>query len=155
MGSLSEIARRRIAAVLLILGIALAALAITDTWPFDDPPTEEEQVEEVVERFYAVAAEGDFATYCSLLTPAARERIRANAARLLEEAGRLKCEEILAVAEEEFTGATVRIREVSVSGIQARVEANVKVPDTPGVQARTMFLERDDAGHWRIADAGL
>ncbi len=155
MGGLSDIARRRIAAVLLILGIALAALAITDTGPlFDDPPTEEERVQEVVERFYAAAAAGDFASYCTLLTSAARDRVRANAARLLEEAGRLKCEEILAVAAEEFAGTTVRIREVSVSGVQARVEANVRVPDTPGVQARTMFLDRDESGQWRIADPG-
>lgn len=154
MGYLSEIARRRIAALLLIAGIAVGALAITDTGPFDDPPTEEEIVQDVVESFYATAAEGDFATYCSLLTPAARDQVRANAARLLEEAGQLKCEEILAVVEEEFAGIAVRIREVSVSGIQARVEANVKQPDTPGVESRTMFLERDDDGRWRVSDAG-
>ena len=77
-----------------------------------------------------------------------------NAARLLEEAGRLKCEEILAVAKDEFAGVSVRIRDVSVSGGQARVEANVKLADTPGVESRTMFLERDDTGQWRVSDPG-
>lgn len=151
---LSDIARRRIAALLLVVGIALAVLAITDTWPFDDPPTEEERAQDAVESFYAAAAEGDFATYCELLTSAARDGVRVNAARLLEEAGSLKCEEILAVAEEEFAGVTVRIRDVSVSGVQARVEANVKLADTPGVESRTMFLERDDTGQWRVSDPG-
>ena len=84
----------------------VAVLAITDTWPFDDAPTEEELAQEAVESFYAAAADGDFATYCSLLTPGARDRVRVNAARLLEEAGQLKCEEILAVAEEEFKPAS-------------------------------------------------
>jgi len=151
---LSDIARRRIAAVLLIAGIALAVLAVTDTWPFDDPPTEEERAQDAVESFYAAAAEGDFPTYCQLLTPAARDSVRVNAARLLEEAGQLKCEEILAVAAEEFAGVTVRIRDVNVSGVQARVEADVKVPDEPGVESRTMFLERDDGGAGRVSDPG-
>jgi hypothetical protein len=155
VGYLSDIARRRIAALLLIAGVAVAALAITDTGPlFDDPPTEEERAQDAVEAFYAAAAEGDFATYCELLTPAARDQVRVNAARLLEEAGQLKCEEILAVAEEEFAGVTVRIRDVSVVGIQARVEANVKLPDMPGVDSRTMFLERDESGRWRVSDPG-
>lgn len=154
MGYLSDIARRRIAAALLVVGIALAVLAITDTWPFDDPPTEEERAEAAVEDFYAAAAAGDFATYCELLTPGARDRVRVNAARLLEEAGQLKCEEILDVAKEEFAGLSVKIRDVSVIGTQARVEADVKLPDTPGVASRTMFLEKDNTGAWRISDPG-
>jgi hypothetical protein len=155
VGYLSDIARRRIAAVLLIVGVAVAVLAITDTAPlFDDPPTEEELAQDAVEEFFGAAAEGDFVTYCSLLTPAARDRIRANAARLLEEAGRLKCDEILEVAAEEVAGISVKIQEVSVSGTQARVEANTRVPDDPAVESRTMLLEQDDAGDWRIADPG-
>ena len=154
MGYLSEIARRRIAALLLIAGVAVAVLAITDTWPFDDPPTEEERVQAAVESFYAAGAEGDFAHYCALLTPAARDRVRVNAARLLEEAGQLRCEEILAVAEEQFKGVSIRIREVSVSGIQARVEVNVKVADRAGVEPRTMLLEQNEAGEWHVSDPG-
>jgi hypothetical protein len=151
---LSEVARRRIAALLLIAGVAIALLAITDTWPFDDPPTEEERVQETVEGFYAAGADGDFARYCALLTPAARDRVRVNAARLLEEAGQLRCEEILAVAEEQFKGLSIRVREVSVSGTQARVEVNVKVAGRAGVEPRTMLLERTDAGEWHVSDTG-
>lgn len=151
---LSETARRRIAALLLIVGIGVAVLAITDTWPFDDPPTEEERVQDTVESFYTAGAGGDFASYCALLTPAARDRVRVNAARLLEEAGQLRCEEILAVAEEEFKGVSIRVREVSVSAIQARVEVNVKVAGRAGVEARTMLLERNDAGEWHVSDPG-
>jgi Domain of unknown function (DUF4878) len=151
---LSEIAHRRIAALLLIAGIAVAVLAITDTWPFDDPPTEEERVQDTVESFYAAAADGDFAEYCALLTPAARDRVRVNAARLLEEAGQLRCEEILAVAEEEFKGVSIRVREVSVSGIQARAEVNVKVAGRAGVEPRTMLLEQNEAGEWHVSDPG-
>ena len=75
--------------------------------------------------------------------------MRANAARLLEEAGRLRCEEILAVAPRRRSrdhGA--RIREVSVSGIRARVEANVKLPGTPGVESRTMSCSNAE-DEWR------
>lgn len=150
---LSDIARRRIAALLLVAGIVVALLAINDIGPFEDPPTPEDRVAETVEEFYAAAAEGDFATYCGLLTPGARDRVRANAARLLEEAGRLSCQEILSVAEESFAGVTAKIREVSVSGIQARVEANVKTPGTPGVESRTMFLDQVN-GAWRVSDPG-
>jgi hypothetical protein len=39
---MSDVVRRRIAAVLLVAVIAVAALAITDT--LEDPPTEEERV---------------------------------------------------------------------------------------------------------------
>ena len=154
MGYLSDIARRRIAALLLIAGIVVGALAIADVGPFDDPPTEADRVAETVERFYAAAAEGDFATYCALLTPAARDRVRANAARLLEEAGRLSCDEILTVARKTFAGISARIREVSISGIRARVEVNVKRPKTPGVESKTMFLDQDEAGEWRVSDPG-
>lgn len=151
---LSDITRRRIAALLLIAGIAVAALAITDTWPFDDPPTEDERVQDTVESFYAAGAHGDFAEYCALLTPAARDRVRVNAARLLEEAGQLRCEGILAVAEEEFKGVSIRVREISVSGIQARAEVNVKVAGRAGVEPRTVLLEQNEAGEWRVSDPG-
>ena len=151
---LTDIARRRIAAGLLIAGIAVAVLAIGDAGPFEDPPTPEDRVQETVEDFYAAAAAGDFETYCTLLTPGARDRVRANAARLLEEAGRLSCGEILSVAKESFAGVSAKIREVSVSGIRARVEANVKTPGTPGVESRTMFLDQEQSGDWRVSDPG-
>ena len=42
---ISDVVRRRLAAGLLIAGIALAALAITDTGPFEDPPTQQARAE--------------------------------------------------------------------------------------------------------------
>ena len=152
---LSEVARRRIAALLLVVGIAFTVLAITDTAPlFDDPPTEEEQVQDAVETFYAAAIDGDFEAYCGLLTQSARELVQRNAARLIEEAGRLSCQDIVSVAAKSFEGLNVRIREVSIQGIRARVEADLKRPGEAGVESRTLYLEQLDAGEWRISDPG-
>ena len=58
------------------------------------------------------------------------------------------------MAEEQFAGVTVRIRDVSVSGSRRGSKPNVKIADTPGVESRTMFLERDDAGEWHVSDPG-
>ena len=55
-------------AVLLIAGAAVIALAVYDVGPFSNPPTREDQVQETVERFFGAAGEGDFATFCGLLT---------------------------------------------------------------------------------------
>jgi hypothetical protein len=154
VGYLSEVARRRIAALLLVAGIVVAVLAIADTGPFEDPPTEEERVEATVEDFYAAATAGEFERYCSLLTQGARELVQRNAARLIEEAGRLSCKDIISVAAKSFEGLKLRIREVSVSGIRARVEADLKRPNVPGIESRTLYLERLDSGDWRITDPG-
>ena len=59
---MSDVWRRRIAALLLVVGGRSAALAIADVGPSDDPPTPEEEVSEVVEDFYGAAADGDFVT---------------------------------------------------------------------------------------------
>ena len=56
---MSDILRRRIAALLLVAGIAVAVLAIEDVGPFSDPETEEERVQATVEEFFAAAAEGE------------------------------------------------------------------------------------------------
>ena len=157
MGELSDVTRRRIAAVLLVVGIALAALAITDTGPlFDDPPTEEERVADAVDALYAAAAAGDFKAYCAGLTTRARDVIRANAARLVASGDALKCDEILdsVGGKEAFAGSSIRIREVSVSGNRARVEANLKREGTAGVEPRTILLEKTETGDWKVSDPG-
>lgn len=152
MGHLTEHTRRRIAAGLLAVVAAIAVFAIADVGPFADPPTEEDRAQAAVERFYGAAAEGDFATYCSLLTERARDLVRQNAARLLAEAGELECHDIVSLAADSFAGAELRIREVSVSGIQARVEADLRLPGGPS--SKTVLLERDDDGAWLIYDPG-
>jgi hypothetical protein len=152
---LSEVARRRIAALLLVVGIAFAVLAVTDTAPlFDDPPTEEERVQDTVESFYDAAIDGDFAAYCALLSQSARELVQRNAARLIEEAGRLSCQDIVSVAADSFKGLRLRIREVSISGIRARAEVDLKRPGQADVESRTLYLEKLDSGDWRVSDPG-
>jgi len=67
VGNLSELARRRIAAAILIGGIAIGALAIADVGPFSDPPTEEERAQSAVEHFFAAAQDHDFKSACTQL----------------------------------------------------------------------------------------
>jgi hypothetical protein len=148
---MSEIARRRIAALLLVLGIAIAALAIADLGPFDDPPTPEEEVSGVVEEFYGAAAEGDFVTFCGLLTEQARGQLRANAAQLTGK--EQPCSEALdSGLGDVLKGATLDVTQVSISGPSARVEARFKPPDQE-VQLRTVLLRETD-GEWEISDPG-
>jgi hypothetical protein len=155
VGELSETTRRRIAAALLALGALIALLAILDAGPFEDEPTEEERVAETVGALYGAAADSDFEAYCGLLTPAARDEVRASAARLVEQGDVLRCEEILdTIAKDALKGLELKIRDVSVSGNRARVEANLRRPDVKGVEARTVLLERGESGEWLVADPG-
>ena len=153
MGYFSEVARRRIAAVILVVGIVLVVLALTDTAFFDDPPTESEKVEEVVLDFFGSATEGDFKTACDSLTKTAQDTMRRAAAGALETEERLRCPEIMeSVIGESFAEVAVRVRSVSISGNRARAEAALK---TEGELAtfRTILLEEDEDG-WLISDFG-
>ncbi len=152
MGYLSDIARRRIAAVILTVSAVLAIAAIADLGPFGDPPSEEERVTETVERLFAAAGAAEFDSYCDLLTDAARTTVEENAARLLGNENQLACPEVLAAVPEAFAGLQARIREVSVSGPRARVEANVRTDSTSGAEARTVMLEQGADGAWRVSD---
>jgi hypothetical protein len=151
VGAMSDYARRRIAAVLLVVGVVVAALAIADVGPFSDPETPEEDVRGAVEDFYGAAADGDFQTFCGLLTEQARAQLRANAAQLLGE--EQPCAEALESGlGEVLKGATIEVREVSISGPQARAEARFKPPESEA-QLRTILL-RETEGEWLIADPG-
>lgn len=149
---MSDVIRRRVAALLLIAGIAVAVLAITDTGPFEDPPTEEERVEDAVQEFFAAAAGGDSRTFCSLLTGEARQELRVNTAQRLRIDQLPRCEQILDALADAFKGSTIDVRFVSVSGTQARVEARYKLSGT-GSQPRTVLLVSED-GEWKINDPG-
>lgn len=153
MGYLSDVVRRRIAALLLLAAIAVAALAIADAGPFEDPPTIEEEAQAAVERLFAAAAEGDFEAYCDLLTGHARRLVRVNAARLLRKEDVGGCPTILSAFGEALEGGTLRVRQVSVSGEQARAEVDYRVPGGRGPQPRTVFLQLVD-GAWRVNDPG-
>lgn len=149
---MSDVGRRRLAAVLLVVGIALAALAIADVGPFEDPPTEQEKVEEAVERFFAAAASGDADSFCDLLTAQARQTLRVNTAQRLQINELPKCEQILDALAQAFEGSQLTVRRVAISGNRARVEARYRVAES-SAQPRTVLLLQED-GEWRISDPG-
>jgi hypothetical protein len=149
---MSDVLRRRIAAVLLVVGIAVAVLAIKDVGPFSDPPTQEEAVRGVVEDFFAAAAAGDSKTFCRLLTDDAREELEVNTAQRLQSDEALTCTQILDVLAPAFEDSTVDVRFVNISGTRARVEARYKLADSPA-QPRTILLELQD-GEWHVSDPG-
>jgi hypothetical protein len=146
----SDTLRRRIAAVLLLIGIAVAVLAIKDIGPFDDPPTQEEVVQGVVEDFFGAAATGDSKTFCQLLTEDARKELEVNYAQRLQTDEPLSCNEILDTFAPAFKGSSVDVRLVSISGVRARVETRYKLADSPA-QPRTVLLQLEDDG-WRISN---
>jgi hypothetical protein len=151
--SMSDLARRRIATLLLVAGIVVAALAIADLGPFRDPPTTEDHVAATVEEFFGAAAEGDFRAFCALLTPDARETLRRNAARLGGVDANRGCARTLgAVVGEALEGSRYAVREVSVSGPRARVEARFRPPDAQP-ELRTVYLNEID-GEWLVDDPG-
>lgn len=149
---MSDVARRRIAALLLIAAIAVAALAIADLGPFKDPPTEEEDVQAAVERFFGAAAAGDAETFCGLLTTPARQALRVNAAQRLQINDLPGCEQILEALSEAFAGSELTVRRVSVSGNRARVEARYKLAGA-GPQPRTILMLEEE-GEWKVSDPG-
>jgi hypothetical protein len=153
MGYLSETTRRRIAVVVLVVGALLAVLAISDSGPFSDPPTREEEVQEVVEEFFGAAGEGGFEAFCEMLTRQAENLVRVRGAQL---AGgeRVSCPEVMEEqATEAFAGAQLRFHDVSVSGNRARVELDLRVPERGPAQPCTVYLiEFND--RWRVNDPG-
>ena len=155
MGYLSDVTRRRIAAVILIVGAVVAVLAITDTGVFEDPPSEEEVVANAVESFFESAADGNFERDCELLTKEAQDSVRVSASRLIEDAdARLNCPEILElVFREAFAEVVVRVRSVNIEGNRARAEAALKPKGEPS-QFRTILLELGEDGDWLISDFG-
>ena len=148
----SPILRRRIAAGLLIAGIIVAALAIADVGPFEDPVTEQERAEQAVEEFFAAAAAGDGKKFCDLLTEQARQTLEINAAQRLQTDEKPKCEQVLELLKAAFAGSEIDVRYVNVSGTRARVEARYKL-EGHGPQPRTVLLMQED-GEWRISDPG-
>jgi hypothetical protein len=147
---MDETTRRRIAALLLVIGVVVVALAIADVGPFSDPPTEEERAQETVERFFSAASDGDFEEFCVLLSEPARDLIQQRAASLAEEQDLRGCQELVAaLVGDDFDGVTVTVKQVSVSGPRARIEANLKFAGEAGHQPRTVFLDEVD-GDWLV-----
>jgi HEAT repeat protein len=149
---MSDALRRRVAVALLILGAAVAALAIADVGPFSDPPTEEERVADVVEHFFGAASDGDSATFCRLLTSDAREALQVETAQRLHIDEEPRCKRILDALGGIFEGSQVSVRYVSVSGNRARVEARYKLAGAGGEPRTVLLLE--ERGEWRVSDPG-
>jgi hypothetical protein len=148
----SDVARRRIAALLLIAGIAVAVLAAADVGPFEDPVPEEERVADAVERFFGAAAAGDAKTFCDMLTTDARKTLQVNTAQRLATDDPPSCEELVTLLEPLFEGSTIDVQLVSISGTKARVESRYKLESGPA-QPRTVLLSFEDEA-WRISDPG-
>jgi hypothetical protein len=152
LGYLDPYTRRRVAAILLVIGVIVAGLAIADIGPFSDPPTEEERAEDTVERFFAAASEGDFDTFCDLLTKPARQSIEVRAGAIAAEQKLDGCAEILnALTGKEFKDNKLKIISSNVSGDQARVETELKLEDEPGRQQRSILLQ-ESKGEWYVED---
>jgi hypothetical protein len=156
MGNLSEVARRRIAALILLAGIAVAVLAIADLGPFSDPPSQAERAESAVERFFAAAQDRDFKSVCDQLTREEQQVIEQRAGSIAAREGLKGCDEIL----KEFLGDQLagskitKVVDVRLSGNQAVVDASLSSPGAKGAQSATfhLFLIRDE---WKIADFGV
>jgi 3-hydroxyacyl-CoA dehydrogenase len=156
MGNLSELARRRIAALILLAGIAVAALAIADVGPFSDPPTEAQRAQETVEGFFAAAQHKDFKAACDQLTEEEQRAIEQRAGSIAAREKLKGCDEILkAFLGDELAGTKItKVADVRVSGNQAVVDANLSSPGEKGTRSTAfhLFLIRDE---WKIADFGV
>ena len=151
MGYLSDVARRRIAAMLLVAGAAVVALAIADVGPFSDPITEQERAQAAVERFFEAGQEKDFAAACGQLTKQAQRAVEQRAGAIASQRGLQGCDEILRL----FLGQLhiSKIVDVRVSGNRAVVDANLSAAGSSHAQPATigLFLIKD---HWKISDFG-
>jgi Domain of unknown function (DUF4878) len=154
MGYLNQYTRRRVAAVLLVLGIVVVALAIADLGPFSDPPTPEELAEDATREFFTAGAAEDYEKACSLMTKMTRETIERQFALLGAEENVEGCPAILEVAAKKaLADGELEVLEISVSGPQARVEIKRRIEGEGRLQ-RTVLLQEVE-GRWKIADPGF
>ena len=156
MGHLSDATRRRIAAVVVLSGIVVAALAIANLGPFANPPSEAQRAQEAVEGFFAAAHARDFESACRELTTEEQHAVEQRAATLATQKGLRGCDQILsAFLGDELAGTQItEIVDVRVSGNQAVVDANMRSPGAKGTQSATFHLFLV-SGEWRIADFGV
>jgi hypothetical protein len=152
VGYLSDVARRRIAAALLIVGIAVAALAIADLGPFSNPPTEAERAQAAVERFFDAGHAKDFKAACGQLTKQAQQAIEQRAGAAAAQKGLKGCDQILGLFLAKLELG--KVEDVRVSGNRAVIDASVRQVGSSHRKATTidLFLIRDA---WKINDFGV
>jgi ketosteroid isomerase-like protein len=148
-----ELLQRRIAAVVILIGVTIAIMALTDAAPFFDDTTEEERVADSVERFFDAFSDGDYARVCDLFSPdvaTAIERAGATERKGKEPRG---CAEILEArlraADAEELKLAVKIESVRVSGQRAVAEVIIKSEESPKGSPESIELERGPEG-WQI-----
>jgi hypothetical protein len=156
MGYLNQYTRRRVAAVLLVVGIVVGVLALTDAPPlFDDPPTPEELVEEATSEFFAAGASEEYVRACAQLTKASRETIERQFAALGTKEDVAGCPSILElVAKDVFGDLDYEVIEVSVSGPTARIEIKQRLEGQGRLQ-RSIQLQEESPGRWKISELSV
>jgi hypothetical protein len=151
MGYLSDVARRRIAAMLLVVGIALAALAIADVGPFSDPETEAQRAQAAVEQFFDAAHDEDFKTVCAQLTQQSKTALAQSAGSLASQEGLSGCVDLMRklVGDRLSQTEIAKIDRVGVSGNHAVVDADVRTSQSKRAQPLSLdlFLVK---GEWKI-----
>ncbi len=152
--SRAELIRRRVMAVLILVGVAIAIMALTDAAPLFDDVTEEERVTDTVERFFAAYEERDFATVCDLFSPDVARAIGLVGATETKHGEPKGCVEVLearvGAADEQDAKLNVKIESVRVSGPRAVAEVIVKTEDVPKGRDLPVELELSPDGEWLI-----
>jgi ketosteroid isomerase-like protein len=149
VGYLSPVARRRIAAVLLVAGAVVAALAIANVGPFSNPPTEADRARAALEGFFTAARKRDFTRVCRILTPPERSQVEIRAAALA--GNRTGCASVLdSPLGTALAKTKVEITDVRVSGDLAAIDAKLRTQGVKRAQYRTYKLQ-ELGGEWRIS----
>ena len=153
MGYLDPVIRRRIAAVVLVVGLMVAALAVANVGPFSNPPTAADRARAALEDFFAAAKHKDFKAVCSILTAPERSQIEIRAAALA--GNRTGCSRVLdSPLGAALAHTKVEIEDVRVSGNLAAIDAKLRTPRAKRPQYRTYKLEELGA-RWRISDVSF
>jgi ketosteroid isomerase-like protein len=155
MGYLSDVARRRIAAVILVLGAAVAALAFADVGPFSNPPTEQERVQATVERFFEAARSKDFKAVCGQLTQQEQRTVEQRAGPIASQRGLKGCDQIIgALLGAQLSQTRIaKVNDVRVSGNRAVVDSDLRIAGAKHPQPTTVDLFLIGR-QWKIADFG-
>jgi hypothetical protein len=145
-----ELVQRRISAAVILIGVAVAIMALTDAPPLFDDVTDEERVEEAVSRFFAAYDDGDFATVCELLSGDVREDIELAGATATggKKPGCAKIIEARFSALPEREKLGVEVDSVRVSGPRAVAVLKTKSAEVP----ETIELERV-GDRWLITES--
>ncbi len=155
MGILDPFVRRRIAALLLLAGVAIAVLALLDVGPFANPPTEADRARTALEDFFAAARERDYPRVCELLSPTQQKTLEQAAAQLSGGKVANGCAAAVgAGGGGALARSELRIRDVRVSGSLAAIDASLRIEGVKGPQFRTFQLE-EVRGAWRVSDLGI